>query len=294
MIITRCHVVNTRQHSNSYYVSLHVPWIDHWLFLWNVLTKYNIMGYAYMCISIYGCFVLKYFGKLFTTAYFDMLLIIATCLQILNDQLHLKLFVIIFQIFLYFPSHTISVNRFPSHYSSRLCLHQLSFIYGFVGRKNHKNTKYMHIFILLFLFSIKQLHLILGQIFIWGYEKEMWEWIIDNCLEMLPKIIFFSILSAMMNASLIYILFYNNYCVHVFCFIRCASSRNFKINTLITCIVIIHMKICYTGSLYTDTNIIFIEVAYFKLPFMTLGLNFINSVSLGFTIKIIIIVCNLL
>ena len=66
-----------------------------------------------------------------------------------------------------------------------------------------------------------------------------------------------------MNANLIYILSCNNYCVHVFCFLRCASSRNnFKINTLITCIMIIHMKICYTGSLYTGTDIIYIEVAY--------------------------------
>ena len=148
-----------------------------------------------------------------------------------------------------------------------LCMHRLSFIYGFVGRKNHKNTKYMHIFNLLFLytknmgiyiipvnydiyiiwsqpaiytevqlyttrkvvncmndiqimfynlllflhswiaflfiitminymfivryFNIKQLHRILGQIFIWGYEKEMWEWIIYNCFEMLQKMNFF-------------------------------------------------------------------------------------------------------
>ena len=56
-------------------------------------------------------------------------------------------------IFSYFPSHKIRVNRFPSHYSSMLCMHRLSFIYGFVGRKNHKNTKYMHIFNLLFLYS---------------------------------------------------------------------------------------------------------------------------------------------
>ena len=279
---------------------------------------------------------------------------------------------IIFHIFLYFPSHKISVNRFPSHYSSMLCLHRLSFIYGFVGRKNHKNTKYMHIFNLLFLytknmgiyiipvnydlyiiwsqpaiytevqlyttrkvvncmndiqimfynlllflhswiaflfiitminymfivryFNIKQLHLILGQIFIWGYEKELWEWIIYNCFEMLQKMIFFSILSAMicMNANLIYILSCNNYYVHVFCFLRCASSRNinnFKMNTLITCIMIIHMKICYTGSLYTGTDIIYIEVAYFNMPFMSLGPNFIIYVSLGFTIIIIKIVC---
>ena len=40
-------------------------------------------------------------------------------------------------------------------------------------------------------FTMKQLHLILGQIFIWGYEKEMWEWIISNCFEMLHKMIFF-------------------------------------------------------------------------------------------------------
>ena len=251
----------------------------------NEIQSHGICIHVY--IQIYGCFVLKSFGKLFTTAYFDIVLIIATCLQISNDQLHYKLFVItlhaasmfnfhniitfehvqvyrltiIFQIFLYFPSHKISVNRFPSHYSSMLCLHQLSFIYGFVGRKNHKNTKYVQIFNLLFLYSknvriyiipvnydlyiiwsqppiytelqlyttrkvvnrmndiqimfynlllflhswiaflfiitmincmfivryftIKPFHLILGQIFIWGYEKEMWEWIISNCFEML-------------------------------------------------------------------------------------------------------------
>ena len=77
-------------------------------------------------------------------------------------------------------------------------------------------------------------------------------------------------------------------------FLRCASSRNinnFKINTLITCIMIIHMKICYTGSLYTGTDIIYIEVAYFNMPFMSLGQNFIISVSLGFTTIIIKIVC---
>ena len=95
-----------------------------------------------------------------------------------------------------------------------------------------------------------------------------------------------------MNANLMYILFCNNYCVHVFCFLRCASSRNinnFKMNTLITCIMIIHMKIQYTGSLYTGTDIIYIEVAYLNMPFMSLCLNFIIFVSLGFTI--IIIVC---
>ena len=97
-----------------------------------------------------------------------------------------------------------------------------------------------------------------------------------------------------MNANLIYILSCNNYCVHVFCILRCASSRNinnFKMNTLITCIMIIHMKICYTDSLYTGTDIIYIEVAYFNMPFMSLGPNFIISVSLGFTIIIIKIVC---
>ena len=61
-------------------------------------------------------------------------------------------------------------------------------------------------------------------------------------------------------------------------------------NTLITCIMIIHMKICNTGSLYTGTDIIYIEVVYFNMPFMSLGLNFIISVSLGFTIIIIQIV----
>ena len=107
--------------------------------------------------------------------------------------------------------------------------------------------------------------------------------------------IFFLISSAMicMNANLIYILSCTNDCVHVFCFLRCASSRNinnFKINTLFTCIMIIHMKICYTGNLYTGTDVIYIEEAYFNMPFMSLGLNCIISVSLGFTI-IIIIVC---
>ena len=51
------------------------------------------------------------------------------------------------------------------------------------------------------------------------------------------------------------------------------------------------MKICYTGSLYTCTDIIYIEVEYFNMSFMTLGLNLINSGFLGFTIKIIISVC---
>ena len=68
------------------------------------------------------------------------------------------------------------------------------------------------------------------------------------------------------------------------------NINNFKMNTLITCIMIIHMKICYTGSLYTGTDIIYIEVAYFNMPFMSLGPNFIIYISLGFTIIIIKIV----
>ena len=96
------------------------------------------------------------------------------------------------------------------------------------------------------------------------------------------------------NANLIYIFSCDNYCVHVFCFTRCASSctiNNFKMKKLITCIMVIHMIICYTDSLYTSTDIIYIEVAYFSVPFMPLGRNFFNYVSLGSILIVIIIVC---